>query len=120
MLAHFSLAFSIVGPNALQASIILKTFSDDKLAEAKTTLIERYGRRIMHGILCGLAGVAPRSVIPNLITLMLSLLTRCPTESRAWIREILYAVCFFLLDLPEGVLYSTSDLGHHRFSRMIF
>jgi Importin 13 repeat len=75
-----------------QSSILLKTFNDDKLVEAKIMLVERYGRGIMHGILCGIAGVSPRSVIPNLIILMLSLLTRCPVESRAWMQEILYAV----------------------------
>lgn len=56
----------------------------------------------MHGILCGLAGVSPRSVIPNLVNLMLSLLTRCPAESRAWARDVLYAVrprvCFMIGD----------------------
>ena len=46
----------------------------------------------MHGILYGLGGVAPRSVIPNLVTLMLSLLTQCPADSRAWACEIFYVV----------------------------
>jgi len=88
--------YSMVAGCSFISSIILKTFNDDKYLEAKMMLVERYGRKIMHGILCGLAGVAPRSVIPNLITLMLSLLTRCPTESRAWVREIIYADDFLI------------------------
>lgn len=46
----------------------------------------------MRGILCGLAGVAPRSVIQNLITLLVSLLTRVPGDSRIWARDVLFGV----------------------------
>lgn len=51
-----------------------------------------FGRGIMHGILCGLAGVAPRSVIQNLITLLVWLLTKVPGDSRVWAREVLFGV----------------------------
>ena len=51
-----------------------------------------FGRGIMHGILCGLAGVAPRSVIQNLITLLVWLLTRVPGDSRIWARDVLFGV----------------------------
>lgn len=46
----------------------------------------------MRGILCGLAGVAPRSVIQNLITLLVWLLTRVPGDSRVWARDVLFGV----------------------------
>ena len=51
-----------------------------------------FGRGVMHGVLCGLAGVAPRSVIQNLITLLVWLLTRVPAESRIWARDALFGV----------------------------
>lgn len=47
----------------------------------------------MRGILCGLAGIAPRSVIQNLITLLVWLLTRVPGDSRIWAHDILFGVC---------------------------
>jgi len=51
-----------------------------------------FGRGIMHGILCGLAGVAPRSVIQNLVTLLVWLLTRLPGDGRIWARDVLFGV----------------------------
>ena len=51
-----------------------------------------FGRGIMRGILCGLAGVAPRSVIQNLITLLVWLLTKVPGDSRIWARDVLFGV----------------------------
>ena len=54
--------------------------------------MSNFGRGIMHGILCGLAGVAPRSVIQNLITLLVWLLTRVPGDSRIWARDVLFGV----------------------------
>jgi hypothetical protein len=46
----------------------------------------------MYGILTGLVGVAPRSVVPNLVSLFHSFLVRCPAESKIWATEIVYAV----------------------------
>ena len=69
-----------------------KTSSQDELSEARSTLTSNFGRGIMRGILCGLAGVAPRSVIQNLITLLVSLLTRVPGDSRIWARDVLFGV----------------------------
>lgn len=54
--------------------------------------MSNFGRGIMHGILCGLAGVAPRSVIQNLIALLVWLLTRVPGDSRIWVRDVLFGV----------------------------
>ena len=54
--------------------------------------MNNFGRGIMHGILCGLAGVAPRSVIQNLITLLVWLLTKVPGDSRAWAQDVIFGV----------------------------
>lgn len=55
-------------------------------------LMSSFGRGIMRGILRGLAGVAPRSVIQNLITLLVWFLTRVPGDSRIWARDVLFGV----------------------------
>jgi hypothetical protein len=54
--------------------------------------MSNFGRGIMRGILCGLAGVAPRSVIQNLIALLVWLLTRVPGDSKIWARDVLFGV----------------------------
>lgn len=45
----------------------------------------------MTAVLNGIAGIAPRSAIPNFVELLSTLLMRCPRESQAWIAEILLA-----------------------------
>lgn len=73
-------------------TIINRTCVSDELAGAKTMLLQMHIRTILHALLCGFAGVAPRSVTPNLIELLSTLLSRFPAESRAWISEILFSV----------------------------
>jgi len=71
-----------------------------------------FGRGIMRGILCGLAGVAPRSVIQNLITLLVWLLTRVPGDSRIWARDVLFGVRSKIMHWP-ALMYAhpQDDLG---------
>ena len=58
----------------------------------------------MRAILFGFAGVAPRSVVPNLIEILSTLLSRATAtvgdvglEGGAvqWMKDVLMAVCFF-------------------------
>jgi len=72
-----------------------------------------FGCGIMHGILCGLAGVAPRSVIQNLITLLVWLLTRVPGDSRIWARDVLFGVRSETIQRPVLMSKPTTqnDLG---------
>ena len=46
----------------------------------------------MRAILSGFAGVAPRSVTPNLVELLSTFVTRYPLESKQWMQDILNAV----------------------------
>ncbi|KAF9782538.1 armadillo-type protein [Thelephora terrestris] len=86
--------YSMVSGCGFISAILNKTSSQDELSEARSTLTSNFGRGIMRGILCGLAGVAPRSVIQNLITLLVSLLTRVPGDSRIWARDVLFGSDF--------------------------
>ena len=72
-----------------------------------------FGRGIMRGILCGLAGVAPRSVIQNLITLLVWLLTRVPGDSRIWARDVLFGVRCDTIPLAcaHNICQTQNDLG---------
>ena len=51
-----------------------------------------HARDIMRAILSGFAGVAPRSVTPNLVELLSTFVTRYPLESKQWMQDILNAV----------------------------
>jgi hypothetical protein len=82
-----------------QGTLINCSSSSDQLVEAKATLIQAHGRSILRALLCGFAGVAPRSVVPNLIELLSTLMNRAPTECRAWMMETLFAVC------PPSILF---------------
>lgn len=58
----------------------------------------------MRAILFGFAGVAPRSVVPNLIEILSTLLSRATATvgdvglgggAVQWMKDVLMAVCFF-------------------------
>lgn len=66
-----------------------------------------HGRPLMRAILCGFAGTAPRSVTPNLIELLPTLLTRHPADSRSWISDIMFAVSIFFYQM----IFSTFGCG---------
>ena len=56
-------------------------------------LIQAHGRPILRAILCGFAGVAPRSATQNLIELLSVVAAKFPAETRTWMNDILFAVC---------------------------
>lgn len=70
----------------------MRTASNDELEDAKTALVHRHGQAMMRGILHGFAGATPRSAMQNLIELMSVLVARFPSESKAWMMDILYSV----------------------------
>jgi importin-13 len=58
-----------------------------------------HGKAILHALLMGIAGVAPRSALPNLIELLALIALKRALECREWMKEILFSVrlcnCFF-------------------------
>ena len=62
--------------------------------DAKAT-IAQHGFGIMGGVLIGFAGIAPRSAAPNLIDMLSILIMKYPAESKGWMTQVLFAVCFF-------------------------
>ncbi|KZP33116.1 ARM repeat-containing protein [Athelia psychrophila] len=83
--------YSLVSACTFLGSLINKTFASEDLDNARGPFIEAHGRPMMKAILCGFAGTAPRSVVPNLIELLSTLLLRCPADSRVWMENILFA-----------------------------
>ncbi|KAH7927601.1 ARM repeat-containing protein [Leucogyrophana mollusca] len=83
--------YSLAAACTFLATLIRLTASSDELNDASTALIQVHGRPIMHAILCGFAGVAPRSAAPNLIELLSMVALKYPAETRAWMNDILFA-----------------------------
>ncbi|KAJ6620534.1 armadillo-type protein [Mycena sp. CBHHK59/15] len=83
--------YSLVAACTFLGCLIHRTSLYDELAAQRQHLVQLHGRAIMRAVLCGFAGVAPRTTGPNLIELLSALLTRFPNECRVWIPEILYA-----------------------------
>lgn len=51
-----------------------------------------HGKTIVHALLSGVAGVAPRSALPNLIDLLAMIALKRSEECRLWMRETLFSV----------------------------
>jgi len=83
--------YSLVSACTFLVTLINRTFLNDDLHDAQRALVQVHGRPLMRAILCGFAGTAPRSVTPNLIELLPTLLTRHPADSRSWISDIMFA-----------------------------
>ncbi|RPD63454.1 ARM repeat-containing protein [Lentinus tigrinus ALCF2SS1-6] len=87
--------YSLTSACTFLSSIINRTASNEDLAGAKAAFAEAHGASIMRAILFGFAGVAPRSVAPNLIELLSTLTGKYPAESKRWMSGILFANDFY-------------------------
>ena len=76
-----------------QETLIGRTANSDDLLDAGTMPIQAHGRPILLAILCGFAGVAPRSAMQNLIELLSIVATKFPAETKTWMNDILFPVC---------------------------
>ncbi|KIP05962.1 hypothetical protein PHLGIDRAFT_36173 [Phlebiopsis gigantea 11061_1 CR5-6] len=86
--------YSLVSACSFLASLLSRTAAAEDLGDAKEALAQAHGRSIMHAILSGLAGVAPRSATLNLVEVLNILVTKYPPQSKAWMTDILFAPDF--------------------------
>ncbi|KAF8147686.1 armadillo-type protein [Crassisporium funariophilum] len=88
--------YSLVSACNFLSTLIHRSSLTEELNAQKMILLASHGRSLMHAVLAGFAGVAPRSVVPNLIDMLGTLLSRAnegegsigggPTQ---WMKEIL-------------------------------
>jgi Importin 13 repeat len=97
--------------DTLQGTLLGRTSTNGELAEAKALLIQSHGRSILRAVLCGFAGVAPRSVVPNLIDLLSTLVNHAHAECKVWMRDILFAVCPIDQFLPSRAFLTQLCIG---------
>lgn len=74
-------------------------------------MISVHGRSMMRAVLVGIAGAVPRSVVPNLVEMLSTLLVRCAEESKVYLREILFDVGHLILAYkPHNLIPFTGEL----------
>jgi len=91
---------------AFQSTLINRSSLTHELSTYKTCLLTRHGYSIMKAVLEGFSGVAPRSVVQNLIELLGTLLSRANGSEGSpnggaprWMKDILSSVCVSFLHL---------------------
>lgn len=94
--------YSLVSACNFLSALLHRTSVQESLSAEKERLMQAHGRSIMKAVLEGFAGVAPRSVVPNLIEMLSTLLGRAGggltggggaggAVATTWMREILFA-----------------------------
>ncbi|KAI6113429.1 armadillo-type protein [Pisolithus croceorrhizus] len=83
--------YSLVATCTFLETLVRRTASSDELGDTSTALVHQYGQPILRAVLCGFAGVAPRSATANLIELLSTIASKHPAETREWMNEILFA-----------------------------
>ncbi|PPQ95113.1 hypothetical protein CVT25_011656 [Psilocybe cyanescens] len=88
--------YSLVSACNFVSTLIHRSSLTDELIAHKTAFMAAHGRSIMKAVLEGFAGVAPRSVVPNLIEMLGTLLSRASGPEGGpgggaplWMKEIL-------------------------------
>ncbi|KAF8962197.1 armadillo-type protein [Flammula alnicola] len=91
--------YSLVAACNFVSTLIHRSSVSDELSAHKTALLTTHGRALMRAVLQGFAGVAPRSVVPNLIEILGTLLSRAGDAgpgggATQWMKDILMAEDF--------------------------
>ncbi|KAI0743038.1 ARM repeat-containing protein [Daedaleopsis nitida] len=87
--------YSLTSAGLFLNSLITRTSANDDLASAKAAFGQTHGQPIMRAVLFGFAGVAPRSAMPNLSELLLTITGKYPAESKQWMTNVLFANDFY-------------------------
>ncbi|TEB20164.1 ARM repeat-containing protein [Coprinellus micaceus] len=92
--------YSLVAAANFMSNLIHRSSLTSELNTHKMVLLSSHGRAITRAILQGFAGVAPRSVVPNLIEMLGALMNRSsgtdggPATVAKWMQEILFSEDF--------------------------
>jgi len=83
----------------VKSCMFLNTFLNALLVNAELeteceAVLNAYGRNIVHAVLVGIAGVAPRTVLPNLVELLTTLVVKRRQITKTWIGDVLYSTTF--------------------------
>ncbi|KAG7094032.1 hypothetical protein E1B28_007654 [Marasmius oreades] len=86
--------YSLVAACSFLSTLIHRSYVHESLAPYRTQLVSTHGRAITEAVVSGLAGQAPRSATTNLIEMLSTLLTRCLSECRLWLNDVLFSENF--------------------------
>ncbi|KZV82789.1 ARM repeat-containing protein [Exidia glandulosa HHB12029] len=83
--------YSLVAASSFLQRFLQIALAADTLTEQTNNFIQTYGKPMVSALLFGIAGVAPRSVIPNLAELLSKLISSKSELCRLWMTEILFS-----------------------------
>ncbi|KAF8511488.1 ARM repeat-containing protein [Hysterangium stoloniferum] len=86
--------YALVSACSFLMGLVRQTFADGNLSDQADALMNVHGKAIVHAILSGFAGVAPRSTLPNLIDLLALIALKRTDQCRIWMRETLFSEYF--------------------------
>lgn len=109
----FSTPYSRSSPP--QVIFVKKSTSYEAAPEAAHQLLAAHGQNIVNAIVHGIAGDAPRSAVPNLATLLSTMVSKLPSESRVWLQQSMVSVC---ASFPSICYPSARSLFPHLFFRI--
>jgi len=79
--------YSLVAGCKFLVIFVKKSSTYETAPEAAQQLLAAHGQNIVDAIVHGIAGDAPRSAVPNLATLLSTMVSKLPTESRVWLQQ---------------------------------
>ncbi|KAF8305820.1 hypothetical protein DL93DRAFT_2065964, partial [Clavulina sp. PMI_390] len=77
--------YSLVSACKFLVTFIKRSASDDTAHEAAQQLLAAHAQNLTNAVVNGIAGDAPRSVVPNLASVLSVMVTKLPNESRVWL-----------------------------------
>lgn len=94
--------YSLVAASNFISSLIHRSALTAELMPHKCALVATHGRTLMRAVLQGFAGVSPRSVAPNLIEVLSTLMSRAGTTvetsdsgtASEWMKEVIFSPDF--------------------------
>jgi Importin 13 repeat len=63
-------------------------------------LTDAYGYKILRAVILGIAGISPRSVMPNLTELLTNIVSKKREQSKSWLYDILFEVYLNFIIVP--------------------
>ena len=97
----------------VKVTFIKSCMSDEENLEPARMCLRQHGRDILQALVFGIVGDAPRSVVPNLATVLATLTAKLPSESREWLHHSMMSVChagvIFENGYPSLCYIGTSD-----------
>jgi len=79
--------YSLVGSCKFLVTYIKGSMVDAENLEPARACLRLHGQEMLEALVLGIVGEAPRSSVPNLATVLATLVAKLPSESREWLHH---------------------------------